>query len=455
MENNFSTVRPLLKPSRSAIFLAFGTGSVFMALSQGSGELIWWPYIVGKYGLAFVFFLLPACLLQYPITYGICRYSVLTGESIFRGLFRYNKYLTFAVWILFTLSFLWFGAYATAGATALAELFPPIFNDNSSNVYFWAIISIIVYFSFLFIGRGVYSKIEFFMKFVAVITLVGLIVSLFQPAVSNNIISVIGASVKPQSWPTNWAPDDSLRLLTAIMFAGLGGFWNLFNSYWILSKKTGAAQNNLDEFTFDNGALPNTESTNKKSFWNRFTHLHVSIGITGNYFTTLIMCILAFSFLSPSGEVPYGWKLAVIQSKFFSGFAFWGPSLFLIIAALFLIDTWLTTLDAVAKVQVDLLQAFFPQKFSKISSKAMYYLLAVIVLILTFFTMFLSQPEALLLINGYMSAGAMALLIILVYLVNYKLLHRNYFGKQIAMKIMLLISAVIYLAMFLIYIFLS
>ena len=38
-----------------------------MALAQGSGELIWWPYIVAKYGLTFLCLLIPACLLQYPL----------------------------------------------------------------------------------------------------------------------------------------------------------------------------------------------------------------------------------------------------------------------------------------------------------------------------------------------------------------------------------------------------
>jgi len=40
-----------------------------MAPAQGSGELIWGPYIIAKIGLAFPFLLLPACLLQSLIAY--------------------------------------------------------------------------------------------------------------------------------------------------------------------------------------------------------------------------------------------------------------------------------------------------------------------------------------------------------------------------------------------------
>ena len=45
---------------------ALGPGVVWMALAQGSGELIWWPYMMAKYGLSFLFLLIPACLLQSP-----------------------------------------------------------------------------------------------------------------------------------------------------------------------------------------------------------------------------------------------------------------------------------------------------------------------------------------------------------------------------------------------------
>ncbi len=70
-------------PPLPSMLKALGPGVIFMALAQGSGELIWWPYIIAKYGLSFLFLLLPACLLQFPVTYEIGRYTVLTGESIF------------------------------------------------------------------------------------------------------------------------------------------------------------------------------------------------------------------------------------------------------------------------------------------------------------------------------------------------------------------------------------
>ncbi|OOP54854.1 MAG: hypothetical protein AYP45_18090 [Candidatus Brocadia carolinensis] len=87
-----------------------------------SGELIWWSCIVAKYGATFLFLLIPACLLQYPVTTEIGRYALLMGESIFHGFIRLNRWFGIFLWLLMTRSFLWFGAFVSAGGTAMAAL---------------------------------------------------------------------------------------------------------------------------------------------------------------------------------------------------------------------------------------------------------------------------------------------------------------------------------------------
>lgn len=62
---------------------ALGPGVVWMARAQGSGESIWWPYIIARYGLGLLFLLIPACLLQYPVNYEIGRYTLLTFAFIY------------------------------------------------------------------------------------------------------------------------------------------------------------------------------------------------------------------------------------------------------------------------------------------------------------------------------------------------------------------------------------
>src|SRR5262245_23789201 len=114
------TRRPL--PARPPLGAMLGPGLVWMALAQGSGELIWWPYMVAKYGAGFLFLLVPACLLQFPVSFEIARYTLLTGEGVVRGFFRIGRWFGIGLWILFAISFLWFGAFASAGGTAIAAL---------------------------------------------------------------------------------------------------------------------------------------------------------------------------------------------------------------------------------------------------------------------------------------------------------------------------------------------
>ncbi len=222
---------------------ALGPGIVWMALAQGSGELIWWPYMVAKYGLTFVCLLIPACLLQYPLNVEIGRYTLVTGESIFHGFIRLGRGFGILLWVLMTLSFLWFGAFASAGGTAVAALtgFPAGWSARSQTL-FWGYLSIGVFLLAIVMSRVVYALVEGFMKVVALVTVVGLVWACAQPAVLAAIPGFLRGLLGPSGpMPRPWDPADATKLLTAITFAGLGGFWILFYSYWLRDKGSGMA----------------------------------------------------------------------------------------------------------------------------------------------------------------------------------------------------------------------
>ncbi len=230
-------------PPLPNMLAALGPGVIFMALAQGSGELIWWPYIIAKYGLSFLFLLLPACLLQFPVTYEIGRYTVLTGESIFQGFIRLNRYFAFFLWILMTLSFLWFGAFAAAGGTSLAALthFPAGWTARGQTL-FWGYLSMFVFLTAILLSKVIYRLVETFMWGVALLTLVGLLwASANTEALHALPAFVKGLFIPEWPMPRPWDPDDATKLLTAITFAGLGGFWTLFYSYWARDKGSGMA----------------------------------------------------------------------------------------------------------------------------------------------------------------------------------------------------------------------
>lgn len=394
-------------------FLAMmGPGIVWMALAQGSAELIWWPYLVAKYGLAFLFLLIPACLLQYPLNYAIGNYTLLTGETIFQGFIRLNRGLALLLWILMTASFLWFGAFASAGATALRAMthFPAGWSEYAQTL-FWAYLSMGIFFSAILFSRVVYPVIEKIMWGVALLTLLGLLVALTHPEVRGFIPRFLQAVVRPEPLARPWDPQDTTRLLTAITFAGLGGFWTLFYSYWLREKGVGMAARvgkvtspitgkaeAISDVGFSFQGTP--EELKTVGRWKRFLIFDSGVGIFGNIVTTLLTCLLAFSLLHPQGLLPQGYELAVVQARFFE--VSWGVAgriLFLFVAAAFLSDTWLTTLDAVSRIQADFLHSFFPAARKK-SFRWWYYFFVVLLTAVTSLTLPLAEPGSLILLSA-------------------------------------------------------
>jgi hypothetical protein len=437
---------------------------IWMALAQGSGELIWWPYIIAKYGLAFLFLLIPACLLQFPLTFEIGRYTVLTGEGIFRGFFRLNRFYGLALWMLFTISFLWFGAFATAGGTAIARLTDfPAYCTPEEQTLFWARLSIFVFTLAILVAKTVYRLIEWVMKVVAIVSLVGMLIACCHP----KVLAVAGEFFKGLI-----APDvammrqfdvaaDSERLLTAVTFAGLGGFWTLFYSYWIKEKGAGMAghmehitgfRSGVAAIRSGGGALPedDDQAPVRLRTWYDYLTWETMIGITGNLATTLMTCLLAYALLHPERLVPEKFDIAVVQSRFFE--VTWGDAgrlLFLFIAGAFLADTWLATADCVSRIHLDALGALWP-RLADMDQRPWYYGMVALLALITSLTMSLQQPGPLILLSAVIGVFGTTL-----YSVGLILLNHFHLRKQLPVQlrsgrtslVMLVLAACCYAAL--------
>ncbi len=407
-----------------------------MALAQGSGELIWWPYLIAKYGLAFLFLLLPACLLQYPLNYQIGSYTLLTGETIFQGFMRLSKPLALFLWILLTLSFLWFGAFASAGGTALAALthFPHGLSERGQTL-FWAYSSILLFFSAIVLSHIIYTLIEKVMLAVAVTTVAGLVWPSLHPKVPAALPAFLKGILIPTPPTRPWESQDATKLLTAVTFAGLGGFWTLFYSYWLREKGSGMSRYlghvtgvlGKKEMISDSGFIIGDDKNSSVEFpkWRRFLILDSGIGIFGNIFTTLLTCLLAFALLHPEGVLPDGYELAVVQSRFFE--VSWGAVgriLFLFVAAAFLSDTWLTTVDAVSRIHTDFVYGFFP-KAKRIPFRTWYYFFLILLTIVTSLTMAFEAPGPLILISAVIGFIGTVIFSIALLFLNHRLLAKE------------------------------
>ncbi len=429
-------LKPAAFPRFPGLWAMLGPGIVWMALAQGSGELIWWPYLVAKYGLAFLFLLVPACLLQYPLNYSIGGYTLLTGETIFQGFIRLNRGFAFLLWVLMTASFLWFGAFASAGGTALAAMtdFPAGWSEQGQTL-FWAYLSMAIFLGAILFSRVVYSLIEKLMWGVALLTLLGLLVSSGHPEVVEKLPRFLAGIFRPEALHRPWDSADATKVLTAITFAGLGGFWTLFYSYWLRAKGVGMAAHVgriTSPLTGKPEVIPDAgftfegkmEELNSLRSWKRFLLFDSGVGIVGNILTTLLTCLLAFALLHPEGILPTGYEIAVVQARFFE--VSWGVAgriLFLFVAAAFLSDTWLTTLDAVSRIQADFLHSFFPGAAVK-SYRWWYYFFVVLLTVVTSVTMPLGEPGALILLSAVLGFIGTVLFTFALLALNLKLLPR-------------------------------
>ncbi|MCQ8105212.1 Nramp family divalent metal transporter [Methylomonas sp. SURF-2] len=421
-------------PAFPGWWAALGPGVVWMALAQGSGELIWWPYMVAKYGLTFIWLLAPACLLQYPLNLEIGRYTMLTGESIFHGFIRLHRGFGIFLWLLMSVSFLWFGAFASAGGTAMAELthWPEGWSQRGQSL-FWGYASIAVFVSAILASGVVYTLIERFMKLVALVTVIGLLSACMQTEVLASLPGFMRGLLGPsEAIPRPWEAADASKLLTAITFAGLGGFWILFYSYWLRDKGAGMAGligritglGGAEEAVHSDGFLPDEDqqSAANWSIWRKFLSADIMVGILGNLFTTLMTCLLAYALLFPKGLLPREYELAVVQSQFFAvSWGEFGRLLFLVIAAAFLTDTWLATADAVSRIQADIVMTLFPAS-RRLPARRWYYIFLALLTAITSFTMLLDAPGPLILTSALIGFVGTIIFPVALYILNHKLL---------------------------------
>ncbi len=411
---------------------------MWLALAQGSGELIWWPFMVSKYGLWFLFLLVPACLLQWPLNVEIGRYTVLTGETVWQGFFRQSRALSLGLWLLMGASFLWFGGFASAGGEAVASLTGlPRGWDPVRQKVFWGFVTVVVSFFALLFSRRTYALVERVMTAVAAITVLGLVLACLHPKVIAAIPSFGQGLVVPRRPPgRQWDPGDATRLLTAVSFAGLGGFWTLFYSSWLREKGAGMAAHmgrltspitGKGEFIEDSGFRPEDEPglPDRVRGWTRFLWADAGVGVFGNLATTLMTCLLSYALLFPEGKVPTDTQLITLQAEFFQ--SSWGTAgrlVFLFVAAAFLADTWLGTVDAVAHTHTEMTRAFLPRIARRWTYRKTYYAFVIGLTLVTSLTMASKSPATLILTSAVLGfAGTVTYSAALLHL-NYRVLPR-------------------------------
>jgi hypothetical protein len=339
-----------------------------------------------------------------------------------------------------------------AGGTALSELIPLGISRKAESIL-WGYLLILGMYIVLMKSKKVYDVIEKIMMFVAIGTFMGLVISCSYRTVLEKIPDFFASFLKPNLKVVG--EEDYEKVITAITFMGLGGFWSLFYSYWILGKGMGMAK--LTQNKFISGFIPSKDTPkNKISIWKKALLLDSSVGVVGNLITTIMTTLLAFAILNPKGLFPTEYKIAVVQAEFF---AEWGGELgrriFLFASALFLVDTWISTADAVARTNIDIIK-FVNEKIIKDENKT-YKILITAITVITCITLPIAPPGELIVftaIIGFFGMGAICVMVVLTQSYFLPKLSETLKESKIE-KISIFITTIIYISLAIIYIVLK
>src|SRR3989338_5567417 len=86
-----------LPPALSLLKL-LGPSFIILGLGLGSGEIILWPYLTSNYGMGIIWGALLGITFQFFMNMEIERYALAHGESVFVGLARELRWISF--WFL-------------------------------------------------------------------------------------------------------------------------------------------------------------------------------------------------------------------------------------------------------------------------------------------------------------------------------------------------------------------
>lgn len=359
-------------PELISIWALFGPGLVWAGLSQGSGELIWWPYMVTKYGLFFVGWLIVFAFLQFWYNQELGRYTVLTGESIFEGWHRVHHLLGWFMFIMAIVFYSWVGGYLGGAASALSAVtnFPAGW-DPAAQGKFWSTILIIILYLLILLGPIAYRVVEVIESIAALASFFGMLLAIVvTPAASAVVGEYFAALFQPQfGLPANWEAADVGILITMIAYTGAGGFWNMAFSYWLRDSNWGMAKHIgrvTSPITGEEEAIPSIgvafdptpENLELNRKWSMALWSDNLFGVVLNLATIFLTSILSYGILRPkylAGEIMVeemkGWKLIVIQGEWLAeAWGAVGRAVMLILGFFFLFDTFITAGDFFARI---------------------------------------------------------------------------------------------------------
>lgn len=403
-----------------------GPALVLLAFGQATGELIHWPYLMIKYGNYFLFLLPIACVAQFPLFSYLARHVVLTGRSFFGSLLESSLALSVFLWLVFLATSIWIGSYTGAGGIAAVRFINTLtgsgFSLEKGSIVAALVINTI--FFVILLTRGKTYKLVMRVTQAVTFSSILMILALWVWAISQRgFESSFMTGLFNFKWrlPSAWEPSDGKIVLTAVIFAGLGGLWNVLYSSWVRNEDLSLVSGRKDEYYEELEGGDIEESAEVEKDYRgimRLLHRDLWWGLGLNALMLYLLASVALSYRDISGGTPAGMGIvttlgdAVGGSSFFLSLAFYG------LVSVFLIDTWLTAADSLSKVHANfllgLMRRFGPERSEAPESLARinYVVVLCFLWFMTFVSSFIAQPQTLIFLNGILSGLGSILLVL-------------------------------------------
>jgi hypothetical protein len=238
---------PAPRPRGLGWFSAVGPGVIALGVSIGSGEFLLGPAAFVKYGLALLWVVGVAALLQTLLNVELMRYTLATGEPVVTGFMRTRPHSTFWAWFYAMLYFLQMGWPGWAGAAAGAVFFLfakrlPV-ADESGLVYAIGVGLFLLCALILMFGRRIEKTLEY-LNWIMVSVIIGglgILAVLFVPLSTwaASVVGFAGYDLQRGSFQFLPAGADFFLLGAFAAYCGGGGVANLTLTNWARDKGYG------------------------------------------------------------------------------------------------------------------------------------------------------------------------------------------------------------------------
>lgn len=303
-----------------------GPSAIMLGASLGSGETLFWPTLVARFGWALFALFLVAVFIHFVVNTELQRWTLATGESIFRAMERLHPTVPLALLLGGFLSLGWPGWAASAAKIGAAGLSLGTYRLLGAEIIGWRLLGVVlmvlIWLSYQ-LAPLMYNIVEK-LQLLLVTASITLAILLF---------ALVGSVETIMSVPSNLTlSGEQLQiesvaiLLGALAYAGAGGYLNLSQSLWIREKGYGMGRYQgriKNPFAGDD---PETVHRNGFSFepsrinldrwrgWWRVTQLeHLLTFFLGLVIVTTILTLVMFTYAAGStGTAVDIWLVEVI-----------------------------------------------------------------------------------------------------------------------------------------------